>query len=131
MEGREKRALGDVFGLGSFGVNLTRLRPGAVSALLHSHSVQDEFIYVLEGTPTLRQETETGILSTELQAGMCAGFAARGAAHQLVNHGAVDAVYLEIGDRAPGDEVGYPEDDLKAVLIDGAWRFAHRDGTPY
>ena len=33
MAGRVKRALGDRFGLTNFGVNLTRLAPGAVSAL--------------------------------------------------------------------------------------------------
>jgi uncharacterized cupin superfamily protein len=33
MAGREKRPLGDLFGLKNFGVNLTRLAPGAVSAL--------------------------------------------------------------------------------------------------
>ena len=37
MAGREKRPLGDFFGLTNFGVNLTRLPPSAVSALRHSH----------------------------------------------------------------------------------------------
>ena len=51
MSGREKRPLGDLFGLTNFGVNLTRLPPGAVSALRHAHTKQDEFIYILEGSP--------------------------------------------------------------------------------
>ena len=51
--GRLKRPLGDLFGLRNFGVNLTRLAPGAVSSLHHRHSRQDEFIYVLEGEATL------------------------------------------------------------------------------
>ena len=46
MAGREKRPLGDLFGLTNFGVNLTRLSPGAVSALRHAHSRQDEFVYM-------------------------------------------------------------------------------------
>ena len=49
MTGREKRPLGDLFGLMNFGVNLTRLAPNAVSALRHAHSKQDEFIYILQG----------------------------------------------------------------------------------
>src|SRR5437879_2907505 len=53
MKGREKRPLGDLFDLQNFGVNLTRLAPGAQSALRHAHSRQDEFVYVLEGRPTL------------------------------------------------------------------------------
>src|SRR5436305_2800792 len=40
VAGREKRVLGDLFGLRNFGVNLTRLAPGAMSALRHSHSRQ-------------------------------------------------------------------------------------------
>ena len=51
--GREKRVLGDLFGLTNFGVNLTRLAPGGHSALRHAHAKQDEFVYVLEGEATL------------------------------------------------------------------------------
>ena len=36
MKGRQKRPLGDLFGLVNFGVNLTRLAPGAESALRHA-----------------------------------------------------------------------------------------------
>lgn len=126
--GREKRPLGDLFGLANFGVNLTRLEPGAVSALHHRHSRQDEFVYVLEGTPTLC----LGIDEIVLRPGMCAGFPAAGAAHHLVNRSETDAVFLEVGDRTPGDEGSYPNDDLVAVLdTDGTWRFTHKDGRPY
>lgn len=48
MSRREKRPLGDLFGLKNFGVNLTRLAPGGESSLLHRHSRQDEFVYILE-----------------------------------------------------------------------------------
>jgi uncharacterized cupin superfamily protein len=128
MAGREKRILGDLFGLTNFGVNLTRLAPGGTSALLHSHVVQDEFIYVLEGEPTL--ETDAG--KTPLRPGMCAGFkGGTGDAHRLVNETDRDVVYLEIGDRVPGDGVNYPDDDLEAVSVGGAWQFRHKDGSPY
>lgn len=128
MAGREKRALGDLFGLGNFGVNLTRLAPRAQSALMHRHSRQDEFIYILEGAPTL--VTESG--ETALSPGMCAGFPAGGLAHHLVNRTDTDAVYLEIGDRTAGDGADYPEDDLEARLgPDGRWQFFHKDGRPY
>lgn len=127
VAGRTKRALGDVFGLAGFGVNLTQLAPGAASALMHCHSVQDEFIYVLEGEITL--ETSDGI--QVLTPGMCAGFPAQGTAHQLVNRSRAPAAYLEIGDRRAGDTVSYPADDLAAVFENGAWRFTHKDGSPY
>ena len=128
MSCREKRPLGDLFGLSNFGVNLTRLPPSSVSALRHAHSRQDEFVYVLEGRPTL--VTNQG--ETQLLPGTCAGFkAGTGNAHQLANRTNEDVVYLEIGDRAPGDEGTYPDDDLKATLVEGAWRFTHKNGTPY
>lgn len=128
MAGREKRPLGDLFGLKNFGVNLTRLAPGGESSILHRHSKQDEFIYILDGRPTLvTEDTET-----LLWPGMCSGFPANGVAHQLINRTDVDVVYLEVGDRTPGDEGSYPRDDLKAVLgADGKWIFTHKDGQPY
>ena len=126
--GREKRTLGDPFGLKNFGVNLVRLEPGGQSALLHRHIKQDEFIYVIEGTPTL--VTDQG--DVVLKPGACAGFPAGGIAHHVINRSDRDAVYLEIGDRLPGDGANYPNDDLVAAMgADGKWRFTHKDGTPY
>jgi uncharacterized cupin superfamily protein len=129
MAGREKRALGDAFGLRNFGVNLTRLAPGAVSALRHAHSRQDEFVYILEGRPTLVSDRGETVLAP----GMCAGFrACSGDAHQLVNRSSEVVLYLEVGDRTAGDTVVYPDDDIQALLAEsGQWRFAHKDGTPY
>ena len=127
MSGREKRALGDSFGLVNFGVNLTRLAPHSTSALRHAHSKQDEFIYILQGRPTL--ETDEG--KTQLSPGMCAGFrAGKDNGHRLLNETSEYVVYLEVGDRSPGDEGTYPDDDLKAALVQGKWRFTHKDGSP-
>jgi uncharacterized cupin superfamily protein len=127
MAKRDKRPLGDLFGLMNFGVNLTRLAPGGSSALRHAHTKQDEFVYILEGRPTL--VTDAG--RTALKAGMCAGFkAGTGDAHHLVNESDEDVVYLEIGDRTAGDSVTYPDDDIAAARIEGGWRFVHKDGTP-
>lgn len=128
VKGREKRPLGDLFGLSNFGVNLTRLPPGAASSLRHAHARQDEFVYILQGNPTLH--TNDGKL--ELRPGMCAGFkAGTGNAHSLINETLEDVIFLEIGDRTDRDEVSYPDDDLVARFIDGAWVFSGKDGTPY
>lgn len=127
VAGREKRQLGDMFGLQTFGVNLTRLAPGAWSALHHRHGRQDEFIYVLEGNPVL--VTDAG--ETPLAPGMCAGFPAGGSPHHLENRGDSDVVILEVGDRGSGDSVFYPNDDLAAAMgEDGKWRYTRKDGTP-
>lgn len=128
IRGREKRALGDFFGLKNFGVNLTRLPPGAASSFRHAHSRQDEFIYVLQGNPVLHTNAGRQVLSP----GMCAGFpAGTGDAHTLLNEGTEDVVYLEVGDRSDGDSVSYPDDDLAAQFVNGAWVFSRKDGTPF
>lgn len=125
VAGRFKRPLGDVFGLKNFGVNFTRLAPGAISALRHAHTVQDEFVYILQGTPTLI--TDAG--ETPLSPGMCAGFkSASGDAHHLVNRSAEEVVYLEIGDRNLGDAASYPDDDLQSNFENGQWLFQCKDG---
>jgi len=128
MTGRKKHPLGDLFGLTNFGVNLTTLAPNAASALRHAHTKQDEFVYILQGHPTLH--TDEG--RTRLSPGMCAGFkAGTGNGHRLVNETEEEVVYLEVGDRTPGDEGSYPDDDLQAMQVDGKWKFTRKDGTPY
>lgn len=124
VAGRQKRQLGEFFGLKNFGVNLTSLAPNALSSIRHTHLKQDEFIYVVQGRPTLY--TDEG--ATLLSPGMCMGFrAGTGNAHHLRNETAEEVLYLEIGDRTPGDEVNYPDDDLKVVDR----KYLHKDGTPY
>jgi uncharacterized cupin superfamily protein len=127
VAGRLKRPLGDLFGIESFGVNLTTLEPGSQSSIKHRHKVQDEFVYVLMGELVLAQDGR----ETVITAGMCAGFRHGGSAHHLINRSDAPATYLEIGDRQPGDGAEYPDDDLVAVRIDGRWQFTRKDGTPY
>lgn len=128
VAGRLKRRLGDAFGLSNFGVNLVRLAPGGMSALRHTHTVQDEFVYVISGRPTLF--TNAG--ATVLGPGMCAGFkAGSGDAHHLKNESDEEAWYLEVGDRLPGDGATYPDDDIAAHFRDGRWMFTHKDGSPF
>jgi uncharacterized cupin superfamily protein len=124
VAGRRRVRLGDRFGLTNFGVNITRLDPGGVSALRHWHSRQDEFVYVVEGELTLVTNAGEQIL----RPGMCVGFpAGRPDGHQLLTRSGGPAAYLEIGDRTDGDDCRYPDEDL--VFRDG--RYLHRDGTPW
>lgn len=129
VRGRTRRRLGDYFQLSNFGVNLTELAPGSMSALKHRHSRQDELVYVLAGTPTLID----GDSEYTMKPGDCVGFrAGRGSGHHLVNRTDEPVTYLEIGDRTPDDEVTYPDDDLRAdYAAGGVWIFSHKDGTPY
>ena len=125
VAGRARRVLGDALGLKNFGVNLTRLDPGANSSMRHWHSLEDEFIYVVDGELTLI--TDDG--EQALTPGMAAGFpAGKPNAHQLVDRGSRIAAYLEIGDRRPGDEVTYPDNGLAMRC---GRSFSHKDGRPY
>jgi len=125
VNGRIKRQLGDHFGIKKFGVNYTILEAGAQSALLHQHTTQEEFIFILSGTPTLVTSEGEYLLSP----GDCCGFLPSGPAHHLINKTDGPVVYLEVGDREAGDEAFYPNDDLKAVHENGGWRFTRKDGT--
>jgi len=126
---REKRALGDAFGLSQFGVNLTRLAPGTASAQRHWHIHEDELVYILEGELVLITDTGEQVMTP----GMCAGFKAGVPdGHQLVNRSDRDAVFLEIGTRAMEGGADYPDIDMIVRRAeDGKWRYLHKDGTPY
>ena len=91
---RWNRRLGDHVGLKNFGVNLTRIEPGAQSSARHAHAKQDEFIWVIEGEVVL--ETNEG--SQTLRPGMCAGFpASTGNAHRFVNKTDKSVLLLVVG----------------------------------
>ncbi len=130
---RSKRKLGDYFGLTNFGVNLTTLKDGAQTALLHSHLAADELVYLLEGELVLVCKDAGGkVTETVMTRGMCAGFPKQGDAHHIKNLSGQDAVILEIGDRVRGDAGSYPDDDLVAQQDgNGKWVFLHKNGEPY
>jgi uncharacterized cupin superfamily protein len=128
MVGRVKQALGNAAKLKNFGVNLVTLAPGSSSALRHWHTRQDEFIYVIQGEVTLISNEGEQILKPGMMAGFPAG---EEDGHQLVNKSEAIVVYLEIGDRSPGDRVNYPDDDIIAESTPDGWIFTHKDGTLY
>ena len=125
---REKCALGNAFGLTDYGVNRVTLPPGAWSSQRHWHSAEDEFVYVLQGAPTLI--TDDG--RHPLRPGQCAGFR-KGEAngHHLVNETGEVVVYLEVGTRRAGDDVDYPDIDMRISGRGRGGGFVHKDGTPY
>jgi uncharacterized cupin superfamily protein len=128
VAGREKRVLGDRFGLDQFGVNLTTLAPGAWSAHRHWHMQEDEFVYMLEGELVLVDDNG----EHTLKPGDCAGFKAGNAnGHHLVNKSSRPATYLEIGTRSASENVDYPDIDMKASKVDGRYILTRKDGTSF
>jgi uncharacterized cupin superfamily protein len=127
IAGREKQKLGDAVGIGQFGVNITRIKPGSASALRHWHEQEDEFIYVLEGELVLMEDTG----ETVLKPGDAAGFKCGSAVgHCLVNRGTRDAVYLEVGTRAARERVYYSDVDMIMEREGGRRRYLSRSGAP-
>ena len=83
---------------------------------------------VLEGELMLLTDEGAQVMTS----GMVAGFpAGTPDGHKLVNRSPEDAVYLEVGDRMPGDATAYSDIDMRSLATEGARQFIHRDGTPY
>ena len=123
---REKRALGDPLGLTKIGINQTTLPPGKESSMRHFHTLEDEFVFVLEGEVVLRTDEGEQVLT----AGMCAGFPAGVSnGHHLVNRSGLPSRYLELSNRDEKDLPVYSDEDLAFSLDRGG--FTHKDGTPY
>lgn len=124
---RIRRALGDVFGLSQFGVNLLDLPPGTWSSQRHWHEQQDEVVYVLEGELVL--VTDEG--ETILRPGMVAGFrAGTGNGHHLVNRSDKTARLLEIGTRTKEEVAYYSDIDMMVRENADGWDYFTKDGRP-
>jgi uncharacterized cupin superfamily protein len=131
-EGQRKRStrrLGDHAGLKNYGVNLVRVLPDGQSSARHTHSKQDEFVYVLEGEFVLVSDAGRETVGP----GTCIGFpAGTRDGHHFLNLTQKDAIFLVIGDRTAADEVTYPDIDLELKAgPDGVRGFCRKDGTPY
>lgn len=128
MGDRAKRRLGAACGLTKVGVNLVTLGPGGQSALRHWHTLEEEFVYVLEGEVVL--VTNEG--EQTLSAGMCAGYpAGKRDGHHFLNRSSKPARYLEIGTNVPGDNAFYPDDDLAWLETEDGMVALHKDGRRY
>jgi uncharacterized cupin superfamily protein len=128
LEGRERQRLGNAVGLDQFGVNLTRLKPGAWSSQRHWHELEDEMIYMLEGEVVLCEDGG----ETVLKPGDAAGWKANGGiGHCLINRSDRDAVFLEIGTRAPSDRVVYSDIDMRLEREANDRRYMRKSGEPY
>lgn len=128
VSGRAKKVIGDVLGLKNYGINIVKLKPGGCSSVRHWHARQDEFIYVIEGELTIVDDDGEHVL----RAGMVAGFPGGVEnGHHMFNRTEADAVFIEVGDRLPGDKVDFPDVDLLSHQLKAAWEFTNRRGEKY
>ena len=113
-------------GLTQFGAYLDTLDPGAWSSQRHWHSVEDEFIYLLSGTATLRDDN--GL--TDLFPGDAVCWPhGQPNGHHLTNRGDVPARWLIVGSRARGDICTYPDDGRQQINGETDWRIVAADGS--
>jgi len=128
VEGRSRQRLARAAGLTQFGVNLCTLKPGAASSQRHWHENEDEFVYVLEGEVVLREDGGETVLKPGDAAGWKAGVPN---GHCLINRSNRDAVFIEVGTRAPTERAHYSDIDMMVVRDHREFRYTHKNGEPY
>jgi uncharacterized cupin superfamily protein len=126
--GRSRQRLGNAAGLDQFGVNLTRLAPGASSSHRHWHRNEDEFVYVLQGEVVLIEDAGETVLKPGDAAAWKAGV---GDGHCLINRSDAIAILLEVGTRAAAEEVVYSDIDMKAERVGARARYLNKSGNPF
>jgi len=128
VQGRGRKRLGRAAGLTQFGVNLCTLKPGAASTHRHWHENEDEFVYVLSGEVVLREDDGETVLKPGDAAAWKAGVAN---GHCLINRSDRDAVFIEVGTRAPNERAYYSDIDMKVERDDKGIRYTKKNGEPY
>jgi uncharacterized cupin superfamily protein len=124
-QARLRTSLSDAVGLSDFGVNLLQLPPGTWSSQRHWHSVEDEFIWILEGEVVLVTEDGEELLRAGDSVGFKAGVAN---GHHLQNRSNAVVLVLEIGSRRPEKDITeYSDIDLRW----GPQGKTHKNGAPY
>ena len=98
-------ALGKDLGLVNFGVNHETIIPGGQSSKPHAHSLDEEFVYVVEGRPSLWIDGDI----VELEQGDSVAFpAGTGIAHSFLNNSDAPIKLLIVGEHHADDRVVYP-----------------------
>ena len=91
---------------GDLTMNVSRLPPQRVGCPFHFHVLNDELFYVLSGSGMLRYGEEIFPIRPGDTISCPAGTKV---AHQIVNTGSEDLVYLGIGADSPNEVCGYPD----------------------
>jgi uncharacterized cupin superfamily protein len=113
-------------GLTQFGAYLDTLEPGAWSSHRHWHSSEDEFLYLLSGTATLRDDSGM----TDLFPGDAVCWPhGQPNGHHMTNRGDVPARWLIVGSRCRGDICTYPDDGRRQINEATTWRIEAADGS--
>lgn len=105
--------LSDPTGLTKVGVSLARVPPGKESFVPHAHTMQEEWVYVLEGHGLAL----VGDVVIDVGPGDFLGFPTDGTVHHLANPGPNDLVFLQGGERSQGDVARFPTLGKLAIAV--------------
>jgi uncharacterized cupin superfamily protein len=110
------RPLGEFGGGTRVGVSLEEIPPGKSDCPAHYHFLEEEHLYLLEGSLTLR----LGERTYELVPGSYVCFpAGQKLGHAVTNTGRTVARYLVIGERNPHDVMVYTDSGRVGVRLTG------------
>ena len=101
----EIRMLSRATGMQRLGISHATVPPGKESLIYHSHTTEEEFMYILSGTGSLR----AGEQETAIGAGDVVGFTTPSIAHTVVNSGDEPLVYLVGGENKELEQADFPD----------------------
>ena len=107
------------FGLTRFGIHHVRIPPGRRTSFPHAESAEDEFVYVIEGTPDVWLDGQLHRLAPGDGVGFPAG---TGLAHTFLNNTDREVHLIVVGDRdMTGGRILYPVNPDRKPLRDDWW----------
>ncbi len=122
------------FGFKRLGIHHVRLMPGRRTSFPHAESAEDEFIYVISGTPDVWLDGHLHPLSPGDAVGFPAG---TGLSHSFLNNSASEVLLLVVGDRPLAEnKVLYPTRPDRKPLRKDWWHdtpdrtLGPHDGVP-
>ncbi len=113
--GFEMRELSLPLGGRAIGANLTRVPPGRAAFPFHHHRANEEHFFVLSGSGTLRVGSRRYAVQAHDYIVHLPGGPEQ--AHQLINTGRDDLVYLAISTQRLPEVVGYPDSGKTGVRV--------------
>ena len=107
------------FGLSRLGIHHERLPPGRRTCYPHAESAEEEFVYVIAGTPDVWLD---GWLH-RLRPGDAVGFpAGTGITHCFLNNTEAEVLLLVVGETSkPANRITYPRNPERKAQIEDWW----------
>nr|WP_247712079.1 cupin domain-containing protein [Qipengyuania qiaonensis] len=110
-------------GARDLGYNLTVVPPGKVQCPFHAHHAEEEMFLILQGIGTLRFGSETYLLRARDVVSCPTG--GPEVAHQIVNTGDADLVYLAVSTLAKVEACEYPDSGKVSIYSPGGTGIRH------